>query len=293
MGATLIRAAALKTLPKPWFQTVDDTSGIMEGINQITQYTEDLWLCNLLKDSKNPNTGNPWKIAGDFSLLCEHWNLDGNCFYPLDDPATNSKVAVPAGKKKILDIASGEVPYKSDEGVVVTCDFRPEAKPDYVCDMRLLPFATGEFDHVHASHCLEHVRRDEAIETLKEWARVTKPDGVLEIISPDLEWAAKEILNGTLKGDDDAKGQTPHIMNVLYGAQTFRGNSHFCGFTPERLEWFLKQVGFKHFDTSTSGYNIICKASRVPLKAQASRKLLKAAKPTSKKQSKAVIGKKR
>jgi len=57
---------------------------------------------------------------------------------------------------------------------------------DYVGNARdQLPFADNTFDLLYASHVLEHIAWYRSEETLREWARVLKPGGVLEIWVPD------------------------------------------------------------------------------------------------------------
>ena len=57
---------------------------------------------------------------------------------------------------------------------------------DYVGNAtQRLPFADNTFDLIYASHILEHVAWYQSAQTLKEWVRVLKPGGVLEIWVPD------------------------------------------------------------------------------------------------------------
>ena len=56
----------------------------------------------------------------------------------------------------------------------------------YVADAsRRLPFATATFDLVYASHIIEHVPWYQVDMTLKEWVRVLKPGGRLEVWTPN------------------------------------------------------------------------------------------------------------
>ena len=157
------------------------------------------------------------------------------------------------GKKKILDLGSGEFPYRTNEGKVVTCDIREEVLPDYRCDLRRLPFATGEFDIIHSSHVLEHFGREEVGSVLDEWVRVLKEDGELRFVLPNLKWAAGQLLKDVVSDD---------VMNVLYGQQTYAQNYHKTGFTPETLRKMLEERKFKLIDIKTDGFNIVCIATR-------------------------------
>ena len=57
---------------------------------------------------------------------------------------------------------------------------------DYVYDAgKPLPFEDNTFDLVYASHVLEHIPWYKVEEVVKEWVRILKPGGVLEVWVPD------------------------------------------------------------------------------------------------------------
>ena len=60
-------------------------------------------------------------------------------------------------------------------------------KPDVECDISKLPFDSSSMDEVHAIHVLEHFYRSDAVDVLKEWARVLKKDGLMVIEVPCLD----------------------------------------------------------------------------------------------------------
>jgi len=63
-------------------------------------------------------------------------------------------------------------------------------------DLRLgVPFADGHFDCVYSAHMLEHLPRPLAPRFLAECLRVLKPGGVLRLVLPDLESAARRYLD--------------------------------------------------------------------------------------------------
>lgn len=251
MGATLIRVEAFKNLPKPWFKTVDDVTPWMDGICQASLWTEDLWFCKRLEEAG-------WGIMADGGLLCQHWDNMSGVAYSLP---LNSKPYIPKGvlkgDKKIVDLGCGPIEdsYRTNEGEVLRVDIREEVKPDYRCDIRVLPFANGEFDVVFSSHTLEHFTRFEVGEVLDEWIRILKPDGELRLVMPNMEWAARHIVNKEIDVD---------VMNVLYGAQTYNENFHKAGYTPQMLEQLLANKGFKKFMWDFENYHMLCRAWRNP-----------------------------
>ena len=255
MGCTVIRTDVFKDVPKPWFKTVSDHDGELDNIHLSTEYTEDLWFCRQLTEHTD------WKIAAHGGLVCPHVDINTGVQYTLHPDSKPMRMfKMPLGTLKILDIGCGKKPYQTTEGQVVTVDCREDVHPDFRCDFRKLPFATGEFDVVHAAHALEHVPRAEVGLTLDEWVRVLKPDGELRLNVPDLGWAARRVLDGTI--DDQT-------MNVLYGQQSYSTDFHYCGFTEASLAALLTE---RDFDTPTVkhvDYNVLIQARRGKGKARA------------------------
>lgn len=250
MGCTLIRTEIFEKLEKPWFKTVDTVEKFYDGIPGAEAWTEDLYFCHKVDQAG-------FKMYADAAVICEHWNMDTlkpttlppNCL-PLRRATTAVK-----GQKKIVDLGSGEMPYTTDEGDVLTVDIRDEVKPDYRCDLGKLPFATGEFDIVFSSHTLEHFPRADVNQVLDEWIRILKPEGELRLVLPNVEWAADRIKEGVVDND---------VLNVILGAQTFAENFHKFCFTPKVLSGMLTDRGFKRIDIALEGYNIHCRAWKIP-----------------------------
>ena len=252
MGCTLIRTELFKDLEPPYFRTVDDLSPWLDNIAAGEQWTEDLYFCRKVMETKK------WKIVAHGGLILPHLNVHTGQRFELPPDSKPARQISFGGQKKILDIAPGTTPLKTDEGKVVTVDIREDVKPDYRCDFRRMPFATGEFDIVHSSQGLEHIRRTDVSPTLDEWIRVLKPDGELRIIVPNLEWAAKLILAGDL-GDMVPKVEVT-ALDVLYAQQQYDEDFHMNGFTPKSLEKQLREKGFKHFIVTTPSFLILMRA---------------------------------
>ena len=249
MGCTLIRTEIFKDIEKPYFRTVDDLSPHLDNIPSGEQWTEDLFFCKKVIETKK------WKIIAHGQLVMPHIDVRTGKEYTLQpDSKPMRHLQIPAGKKKILDVGSGKAPIKTNEGQVVSVDIRDDVGADYRCDFRRLPFANGEFDVVHSSHALEHVARAETSTTLDEWIRVLKSDGELRLLIPNLEWAAKKIVSGEL----DGKGIT--AMDVVYAQQQYAEDFPKNGFTPKSLEKILREKGFKHFMVETPAFHIFMRA---------------------------------
>lgn len=86
---------------------------------------------------------------------------------------------------KVLDLGSGQFPYKAEENEIVThVDFRSETVPDIVHDLSEYPYPLEEssYDVVYASHILEHL--PDNIRFMEEVYRICKHDGKVIIRVP-------------------------------------------------------------------------------------------------------------
>jgi len=252
MGCTMIRVDCFKDLTPPYFKTIDSVDAFMDGIAQGEMWTEDLYFCDKLA-----KTGK-WKIMADGGILPDHWDAKTGTPYNLPPTAKPfHREEVPIGTKKIVDLGCGLAEtesYKTAEGPVLRVDIREEVKPDYRCDLRQLPFGTNEFDIVWSSHTLEHFARTEVPKVLDEWIRILKPEGELRLLLPNIEWAAKHILNKEVDAD---------VLNVLYGAQTYSENFHKMGFTTNIVEQLLAERGFIKFVWDFHNYHMFIRAWRI------------------------------
>jgi SAM-dependent methyltransferase len=98
-------------------------------------------------------------------------------------------------------------------------DNDPSVSPDMLADMDNLDVPDNTYDYVVASHVLEHTHRVK--ETLLEWFRVLKTQGLVGVVVPHGEYAHPETLG-------DASG------------------GHHQLFTVKTLELFLRCSGFVH-----------------------------------------------
>jgi predicted SAM-dependent methyltransferase len=222
----------------------------LEGVQHGEMWTEDLWFCNQA-------TKAGWMILADGGILPNHW--DTKTGKPYNLPPTSKPLQpfpMEKGKKKIVDLGCGkpEDSYSTNEGQILRVDIRDDCKPDFRCDLRRTPFATGEFDIVFSSHTLEHFARTELPEVLDEWVRIMKPEGEMRLLLPNLEWAAQHIMNHEVDND---------VLNVLYGAQTYDENFHKVGFTSQIIEQLLAERGFTHFEWAFEHYHMFVRAFKV------------------------------
>jgi len=113
---------------------------------------------------------------------------------------------------------------------------------DHVGDARCLPcFDDETFDHVYASHVLEHFDyRDEVDAALSEWYRVLKPGGILEVSVPDLEIVCRLITDKAVSSSQDQW----NLMRMIIGGHADEHDYHRSAFTETFLQHFLERNGF-------------------------------------------------
>lgn len=119
-------------------------------------------------------------------------------------------------------------------------------------DARRLPYADGSVDEVYASHVLEHVPRRQVVPTLREWARVLKPNGIMRVAVPNLR-----LLSDRMNDMNEER-----VEAVIFGGQDDEHDQHYAGHTPESLRRAMNAAGigyvvpFKAFAADCSRLDI-------------------------------------
>lgn len=99
-----------------------------------------------------------------------------------------------------LEIGCGPVRINGFE----TLNIVPGYSVDYVGDAsRTMPFRDATFDLVYASHVLEHIPWYKVEQTIKEWVRVLKRGGRLEIWVPDGLKICRTLVEAEEQGQDN------------------------------------------------------------------------------------------
>ncbi len=287
MGATLIRVSLFKRLldaglvhgdgtdqnDEPFFHTGNVRSD-KPGVARLAVGTEDIYFCHKARQLGA-------KILVDTSVLCGHHQKETGITYGLpygEGPSewtkwlhdanggksNDRKEADKDDKKLALDIGAGGDRRHWDGYVTYTTDIRPDTKPDYVQDTRLLNLPEGHFDLVASSHHLEHIGRWDQESVWRQIFKVCAPGGFIEHVVPNIEWAAQKVVDKEVDG---------HVLNVLYGAQEAHGyerqyNLHYFGYTPEVAIALAEQAGFVDVTTEDwkqnpdLGYHLIIRGTK-------------------------------
>jgi len=122
---------------------------------------------------------------------------------------------------------------------------QPGPYVDYLGDASQLLFQNNTFDVIYASHILEHVKA-EPVAVLKEWARVLKPSGELQVSVPDMNYLCQLFLT-TTNLQDRIK-----VMQIIYGGQVDEFDYHVIGYDEDMIRNVLVSAGFKHIHRTIS-----------------------------------------
>jgi hypothetical protein len=150
----------------------------------------------------------------------------------------------------------------------VRLDIDPAVQPDIIAsatDMRIVP--DQSYDALWAANIVEHLYAHEVPIALREFARVIKPDGLVQIIVPDLKFIARLIV-------EDKIDQTAYMSNagpitpldMLFGlrsaiARGLHYMAHKTGFVNTSLERALREVGFAHVAIWHMNWDLLAIAS--------------------------------
>ena len=100
-------------------------------------------------------------------------------------------------------------------------------------------FNDDSVDDIYACHCLEHFKRHEVADVLREWARVLKSNGWIHIAVPSFEAIIEEYLENK---------KIEMVMGLLYGRQDYEYNIHYHTFDFENISLLLTNANFDNIE---------------------------------------------
>lgn len=110
---------------------------------------------------------------------------------------------------------------------------------DRYADLRALPYEPNTVDEIRSVQSLEHLDRNEGPRVLRHWRDLLRPGGKLHVDVPDFEETARQLL---AQPDEPSKDW---YYRLVYGSQKNAYAFHKNGFSPARLEWMLREAGFR------------------------------------------------
>lgn len=109
---------------------------------------------------------------------------------------------------------------------------------DMIMDVRKLDFEDNSVDEILCVNLIDHMKKEEFTETLKEWKRVLKIGGKL-IIDVDDRAKQAEILTSA-----ETNEEVKWALRLIYCDHAKEGRTHWWGYTPEYLKHILINAGF-------------------------------------------------
>jgi len=116
---------------------------------------------------------------------------------------------------------------------------------DIIMEVRKLKFKDNSIDEILSVNLIDHIKKEEFIEALKEWKRVLKSDGTL-IIDVDDRQKQAEILTSA-----ETNEEIEWALRLIYCDHAKEGRTHWWGYTPSYLKEILMREGFKYVWTKT------------------------------------------
>lgn len=119
----------------------------------------------------------------------------------------------------------------------ININYRSEANPDLVCDVKKLPYSKQSVDKIVADDIVEHFGHKEVKNVLTHWYELLRVGGTLEIKTPNIDTIIEAYQSGRIPISE--------LIGKLYGRQRTRGDYHYNGFNPETITELLEGIGFK------------------------------------------------
>jgi predicted SAM-dependent methyltransferase len=137
--------------------------------------------------------------------------------------------------KDKLNLCSGKTYLPSYWNV----DVRSNCKTDQTADMRTVEFPSESFREIILHDCIDHVKRSEAPQVLKKCFGWLKPNGILDIHTPNLRFIASILSN---RDNDSA-------LEWLYGSigegtTDYEENLIRWSYSVDSLTKILIDIGF-------------------------------------------------
>ncbi len=133
-----------------------------------------------------------------------------------------------------LNIGSGEDVFDG----FINCDLYSE-RAQVKCSATALTFPDEYADLIYTGHMIEHLDFHEGLAAIKEFKRVLKTGGTLEIECPNLD----AICLAFVKASESEKVD---LYRILFGSTWEKGGIHKFLYTPSQMRWSLNQYGFKN-----------------------------------------------
>lgn len=144
---------------------------------------------------------------------------------------------------RALEIGCGHAPELEGSERL---DIRPDVGATYVQSaVDLSNFDRGTFDMVLAKDVVEHLGWREVRPALREWLRVTKPGGTVEVETPNALEVALQIIapDEPMLARYKSESDWERFCRTTFGHQDYPENTHRSYFTKRWLTDLLIEAG--------------------------------------------------
>lgn len=151
-----------------------------------------------------------------------------------------------------LNIGAGSI---RREGFL-SVDVRGVPEVDIVSNAwELTDIPASSVAEIYTRHMLEHLDPNDGLRSIRRWYEIMMPGGRINIVVPDLEFHARQLLGGARSNFAD---QTAHAYAGFFGwrDETRGGNredAHRWGYTEQSLAELLRNIGFTGVARQLSG----------------------------------------
>ncbi len=126
----------------------------------------------------------------------------------------------------------------------IHCDIRPMPHVDCVCKAWEVSGHFSEVEHIYSRHMLEHLTRDEAMLTLKDWYSALAVNASVRIIVPNMDFHCRQWLEAEWNDEAFSRKRS----DASYSTAGFWGWQSECD--PRQVDY-----NAVYWDVHKSGYN--------------------------------------
>lgn len=112
---------------------------------------------------------------------------------------------------------------------------------------RPFPWDDGSVDIIYTSNAIEHLKKDDGENCLRECSRVLRPGGILRVVVPDLKGYVREYMSGRLPARDLLSElnvlEARKLSRVREIVALYSGGSHCCMYDETSLLDILRDCG--------------------------------------------------
>lgn len=194
------------------------------------------WLGNMLDKMLTKGRLSSCGVLSNCDLGWLH-GVPGKPSYNMTLGVTGKKLNLGCGNKRI-------------EGYI-NCDVVKIPEVDEVFNFYDIPYGDDTIAAISSEHALEHVSHEKTKLAIREWYRVLKPGGELNLKIPDLELCAERYTKADNSRTVNGYPEKTWYKMTIYGAQTPENGSdaehqyHLTGFCKDEIKELLESTGFE------------------------------------------------